>query len=1063
MARGEQFDEVGMSATPDAATSGAGATGGRTNNNGRGSTNRTRGNRGAGGRQRNEGTSGTAQQAATTRGRSVFKGNTEEMCGHVFECYEEQDDRRQYAKTVETLDAYARKTLHYSADLAPLFAATMIAPTIERPKNIVKDADAVTAMIFAEEAKEYVKRTRSLKSNLATIFAVAWGQCSESMKARVKTHDGYADFALENDCVWLLKQIRSVTLQFHDNKDSFMSLLDAQFGFLSCKQKPNETADEYAENLIGWSDTIETHGGTVAVNFKLISAVGDDGIVRSDDTRRAMARERTIATCLIRNADPTRYGTLVTDLANQYAGQKDNYPKDIISAKSLLVMYRTPTNDSTQRGGTQQRQQQPRSSNGNGDPLHGMTLAQRTAIAVPGTDSQLRPNVTCYGCGSPGHMAGECPVGTTATATPAVTLTQFAYVLAQAGAHEIDPDWILLDSQSTISVFKNASMLTNIRNSGRVLRAITNGGHQDSSLIGDFPNLGEVWYNRNSIANILSLAEVRKVCRVTMDTSDEPALVVHRVDGTTMKFAEHPSGLYIYQRNPTNVPVTGYSSYTMVSTVAEQKRLFSRREIKSADVARALYRKIGRPSEADFQRILKNNLIMNCPVTPNDAQRAHIIYGPDIAVLKGKTTRSAAAPRAPTFVAAAIPPPILEHHRDVTVCADFFFVQGLPFFHTISRDIGYRTAAPVADRSKTTILRHLRDIFTRYTTRGFTVRDVHGDNELECTRTSILPIGLNIVPADSHVGEIERSIRTVKERLRSCAHGLPFKRLPRLMVAHMVADTMRCLNQFPWPNGISDTLSPDAIVTGTTVPDYNRMRIEFGAYVQLFEDNTPSNTLKSRSIGAIALSPTGNAQGDYFFMSLATGKRLSRASWTELPMTDTAIARVEAIALHQNQPLLQASGLVVEWRPDQAIDDSEYDLDYDPPTNVHPTLFVATDYDPIDDTEVADLLVDGPHPFYNPHAAQGAIPDDDDDNNNSIADDDDDFYGHGPNDDDNDDDFYGPNDDDNDQDQGAHGTHEDQGAQGAHGPNEGAHGAHGPHEDDGDDANFHQGAQICNH
>ena len=85
------------------------------------------------------------------------------------------------------------------------------------------------------------------------------------------------------------------------------------------------------------------------------------------------------------------------------------------------------------------------------------------------------------------------------------------------------------------------------------------------------------------------------------------------------------------------------------------------------------------------------------------------------------------------------------------------------------------------------------------------------------------------------------------------------------------------------------------------------------------------------SVGAIALSPTGNAQGDYFFMSLASGKRLSRASWTALPMTDAAIARVEALALHQGQPLLQATGLVVEWRPDQPIDDSEYDLDYAPP------------------------------------------------------------------------------------------------------------------------------------
>ena len=200
----------------------------------------------------------------------------------------------------------------------------------------------------------------------------------------------------------------------------------------------------------------------------------------------------------------------------------------------------------------------------------------------------------------------------------------------------------------------------------------------------------------------------------------------------------------------------------------------------------------------------------------------------------------------------------------MTLCADFFFVQGLPFFHTISRGIGFRTADLVPDRTKTTILRKLRATIKRYTARGLTVCDIHGDNKLECTRASLLPIGLNVVPADSHVGEIECSIRTVKERLRTCAHGLPFRRLPRLMIVHTVSDALRCLSQFPWPHNISATMSPNGIVTGATVPDYTRMRIEFGTYVQLFEDKTPSNTLKSRSVGAIALSPTGNAHGDYF-------------------------------------------------------------------------------------------------------------------------------------------------------------------------------------------------------
>ena len=159
------------------------------------------------------------------------------------------------------------------------------------------------------------------------------------------------------------------------------------------------------------------------------------------------------------------------------------------------------------------------------------------------------------------------------------------------------------------------------------------------------------------------------------------------------------------------------------------------------------------------------------------------------------------------------------------------------------------------------------------------------------------------------------------------------------MINHMVIDAVRCLNQFPWTKGISDTMSPACIVTGAANPKYNQMRIEFGAYVQVFEDNDPSNTLRARSLGAIALAPTGNAQGAYHFMSLATGHRISRHSWTELPMTDTAIARVEALASNERQPLIQASGLVVEWRADHPIDDAEYDRDSAPAADAPPDVF----------------------------------------------------------------------------------------------------------------------------
>ena len=219
---------------------------------------------------------------------------------------------------------------------------------------------------------------------------------------------------------------------------------------------------------------------------------------------------------------------------------------------------------------------------------------------------------------------------------------------------------------------------------------------------------------------------------------------------------------------------------------------------------------------------------------------------------------------------------------------------------------------------------------------------------------------MNITTADSHVGEVERSIRTIKERLRACVHGLPFRRLPKVVIVAMISDCVRCLNQFPRVTGISSTMSPSTIVRGTPPPDFNAMRIEFGAYAQVFEDHDPTNTPRGRSLGAIALNPTGNTQGDYYFLSLSTGARISRHAWTELPLPDTAIARVEAIALHEGRPLIQERGFVIEWRPDHVIDDSEYDLDFVEP-NTHPTdVFETEAYDPIDAAELGDLLDDAP-------------------------------------------------------------------------------------------------------
>ena len=97
---------MSLSNNPEPTTSNNAPTAGRNT-----ATTDSRGRNSAGGRNRHRG--GRQSRGGQARGnRSTFKGNTEEMNGHVFECYEEQSDRRQYAKTLEALEGYVKKTLN---------------------------------------------------------------------------------------------------------------------------------------------------------------------------------------------------------------------------------------------------------------------------------------------------------------------------------------------------------------------------------------------------------------------------------------------------------------------------------------------------------------------------------------------------------------------------------------------------------------------------------------------------------------------------------------------------------------------------------------------------------------------------------------------------------------------------------------------------------------------------------------------------------------------------------------------------------------------------------------
>ena len=104
------------------------------------------------------------------------------------------------------------------------------------------------------------------------------------------------------------------------------------------------------------------------------------------------------------------------------------------------------------------------------------------------------------------------------------------------------------------------------------------------------------------------------------------------------------NGLYLLLPSTNCTTKLPAHSYSCVTTIADNHAVFTHRELEGADRARQLYRTIRHPSQRKFETILDHGSILNCPVTKADTQRANIIYGPDLAYLKGKTTEHPASP-----------------------------------------------------------------------------------------------------------------------------------------------------------------------------------------------------------------------------------------------------------------------------------------------------------------------------------------------------------------------------------------------------------------------------------
>ena len=189
------------------------------------------------------------------------------------------------------------------------------------------------------------------------------------------------------------------------------------------------------------------------------------------------------------------------------------------------------------------------------------------------------------------------------------------------------------------------------------------------------------------------------------------------------------------------------------------------------------------------------NLIKDNRISHDDINLAEIVFGKSMGEIKDKTIRQNKKHEdTKTF---NIPEELIYKNKYLELSIDAMYVNGLLFLTSISHKLYYRTVQYVPSKNKKNYIKRMEKIITIYKFGEFNIKSIHCDQEFRyilqdfANKNQIKSI---CAPSQAHVPYAERNICTIKERVRSLFHNLPYRGIPKIIMKYLVIQTTATFN-----------------------------------------------------------------------------------------------------------------------------------------------------------------------------------------------------------------------------------------------------------------------------